>query len=59
MGGVEPPVVAMSCWRVCVRLRTRRPRAVGEDGGVTVDNDGVGRIGVGVEHDREWWREGR
>ena len=32
--GAEPLVVAMSCWSVCVRLRRRGARAVGEDGGV-------------------------
>ena len=34
LGGVEPLVVAMSCWSVWVRLRRRGARAVGEDGGV-------------------------
>ena len=34
LGRVEPLVVAMSCWSVCVRLRRRGTRAVGEDGGV-------------------------
>ena len=34
LGGAEPPVVAMSCWSIWVRLRRRGARAVGEDGGV-------------------------
>ena len=32
-GQAEPLVVAMSCWSVCVRLRRRGARAVGENGG--------------------------
>ena len=34
LGGVEPPFAAMRCWSVCVRLRRRVARVVGEDGGV-------------------------